>query len=220
MPGQLGHAEIGIVDQVPFDVTRAVQKYRNDQIERLSSWGWMDRKQGTIHMPIDRAMDLVVQQQKEQKQQTTPLAAPGVSPLQIEQLQAATRVSPKNAQAWISLGDALMDSRRFGEAVDAYQKGLELDPKNVNARVDMGTSYRGIGQFDKAVDEYRKAIKTDPSFPNAHRNLAVVLSFDLHDTAQGIKEFNKYIEIAPNAPDIEAVRQTVRELTAGKTTGK
>jgi len=161
------------------------------------------------------------QQQKEQKQQqTTPLAAPGISPLQIEQLQAATRMSPKSAQAWISLGDALMDSRRFGEAVEAYQKGLELDPKNVNARVDMGTSYRGIGKFDKAVDEYRKAIKIDPNFPNAHRNLAVVLSFDLRDTAQGIKEFNKYIELAPNAPDIEAVRQTVRELTAGKTAGK
>ena len=65
---RLGQAEVGIVDQLPFDVTRAVQVYRNDRIERLSSWGWMDRKQGTIHMPIDRAMDLVVQQQeKEQK---------------------------------------------------------------------------------------------------------------------------------------------------------
>jgi hypothetical protein len=68
IPAQLGQGEIGIVDQVPFDVTRALQQYRNESIERLSSWGWMDRKQGTIHMPIDRAMDLVVQeQQKEQK---------------------------------------------------------------------------------------------------------------------------------------------------------
>ena len=68
IPAKLGEAEIGIVDQVPFDVTRAAQVYRNERIERLSSWGWMDRKKGTIHMPIDRAMDLVVQQQqKEQK---------------------------------------------------------------------------------------------------------------------------------------------------------
>ena len=68
IPSQLGQGEIGIVDQVPFDVTRALQMYRNESVERLSSWGWMDRKQGTIHMPIDRAMDLVLQeQQKEQK---------------------------------------------------------------------------------------------------------------------------------------------------------
>jgi hypothetical protein len=68
IPAKLGQAEIGIVDQVPFDVTRAVQVYRNERIERLSSWGWMDRKQGTIHMPIDKAMDLVVQQQQQKEQ--------------------------------------------------------------------------------------------------------------------------------------------------------
>ena len=160
------------------------------------------------------------QQQKEQKQQVSPMAAPGPSPMQIEQLQAATRMAPKNAQAWISLGDALMDSRRFGEAIEAYQKGLELDPKNVNARVDRGTSYRGIGKFDKAVEEYRKALKINPNFPNGRRNLAVVLSYDLHDTAQGVKEFKKYLEVAPNAPDVEAVRQSIRELSAARPAGK
>jgi hypothetical protein len=63
IPVQLGEAEINIVDQVPFDVTRSLQSYRDERLRRLSSWGWMDRKAGTIHMPIDRAMDLVVQAQ-------------------------------------------------------------------------------------------------------------------------------------------------------------
>jgi hypothetical protein len=64
MPLQIGQVEIGIVDQVPYDVTRALQSYRNDRMQRLETWGWVDRKAGTIHMPIDRAMDLVVQEQK------------------------------------------------------------------------------------------------------------------------------------------------------------
>ena len=59
--------EINIVEQVPFDVTRVAQAYRKERMERLSSWGWMDRKAGTIHMPIDRAMELVTQEQKEPK---------------------------------------------------------------------------------------------------------------------------------------------------------
>jgi hypothetical protein len=67
IPAQMGQAEIGIVDQVPFDVTRAAQAYRKDEVDRLSSWGWIDRKQGTVHMPIDRAMELVLREQKEQK---------------------------------------------------------------------------------------------------------------------------------------------------------
>jgi hypothetical protein len=67
IPAQMGQAEVGIVDQVPFDVTRSLQAYRTERVERLSSWGWMDRKQGTIHIPIDRAMELVLAEQKEPK---------------------------------------------------------------------------------------------------------------------------------------------------------
>jgi len=67
VPAQLGEAEINLVDQVPFDVTRKLQTYRRERIERLSSWGWMDKKAGTIHMPIGRAMDLVIQDQKDEQ---------------------------------------------------------------------------------------------------------------------------------------------------------
>jgi hypothetical protein len=64
MPAQLGQSEIGIVDQVPFDVTRALQAYRKDRLARLEQWGWVDRKAGVVHMPIEEAMDLVVKEHK------------------------------------------------------------------------------------------------------------------------------------------------------------
>lgn len=66
---QLGEQEINIVDQVPFDVTRRLQTYRRERIERLSSWGWMDKKAGTIHMPIGRAMDLVIKDQEDEQKE-------------------------------------------------------------------------------------------------------------------------------------------------------
>ena len=135
---------------------------------------------------------------------------------QIEPLRKAAEASPKSAAAWINLGNALMDLQRFGEAVDAYEKALVLEPKNVPVLVDQGTCYRGIGKFDKAVEQYRKAIRFAPDFPNAHRNLGVVLAYDLHDAKEGIKEFQKYLELMPNAPDAEQMRQTIQELSAGK----
>lgn len=63
IPAQISQGEIGIVDQVPFDVTRALQAYRKDKLDRLEHWGWVDRKAGTVHMPIGDAMDLVVKEQ-------------------------------------------------------------------------------------------------------------------------------------------------------------
>jgi hypothetical protein len=64
MPAQLGQSEIGVVDQVPFDVTRAAQAYRKDRLARLEHWGWVDRKAGVVHMPIADAMELVVKEHK------------------------------------------------------------------------------------------------------------------------------------------------------------
>ena len=160
---------------------------------------------------------------KQQQQKQTmdgPVAYPGgapmISPDQVRTLEGLAKANPKNVDGWIALGNALMDTQRFGEAVDAYQKALAIDPKNVDVRVDMGTCYRGIRQFDKALAEFRKAMKINPNHLNAHRNSGVVLAVDLNRKAEAIKEFEKYLELAPDAPDAMQLRQSVKELKAAK----
>lgn len=162
------------------------------------------------------ALTIGCRQKKEEKSQIVYSPPSMPTQMEIDRLQQATKTSPKSAEAWINLGNVLMDSQRFGEAVDAYEKALALDPKNVPARVDLGTCYRGIGKFDKAVEEYRKALTIDPNFPNGHRNLGVVLANDLHNNQEAIKEFQKYLELTPNAPDAATIRQTIQNLSSGK----
>jgi tetratricopeptide (TPR) repeat protein len=154
------------------------------------------------------------QEQKQQKVNYIPAAPP--AQLQFDQMEQAAKMAPKNAQVWINLGNALMDAQRFGEAIDAFEKALALEPKNVPVLVDQGTCYRGVRKFDKAVEQYRKALKIDPNFPNGHRNLGVVLAYDLNKKPEAVKELNRYLELAPNAPEAGAIRQTVQELTSGK----
>ncbi len=163
-------------------------------------------------------------QQQQQRQETQspagPVAYPGgvimKSPEEIKQLEELTKRAPMNADAWTALGNALMDSNRFKEAVDAYQKSLAINPKNVDVRVDMGTCLKNSGRPQQAIEEYRKAIQIDPNHLNAHRNMGVVLAFDLHDSKGAIREFEKYLELTPNAPDAANIRQTVDALKAGK----
>ncbi len=155
-------------------------------------------------------------QKKEEKSQLSYVPPSGPSPLEISQLEQATKMSPKNKDVWINFGNALMDSQRYSEAIEAYQKALGFDPKNVSVRVDLGTCYRGMRQFDKAVEEYRKALKIDPNFPNGHRNLAVVLANDLHQNKEAIKEFQKYLEVMPDAPDANDIKRTIQQLSMMK----
>jgi hypothetical protein len=62
-----GASEAGIQSQelppLPRLQVRAVQdldKMREAAEERLSSYGWADRKNGLVRIPIDRAMDLIL----------------------------------------------------------------------------------------------------------------------------------------------------------------
>jgi len=130
--------------------------------------------------------------------------------------QDAVKAYPKNVNAWIQLGDISMDVARYPEAIDAYQKALEIDPKNVDVRVDMGTCYRNSGKPDLAMKEYKKALEINPSHAMGHMNMAVVLAYDLHDKAQAIKEFEKYLQLAPNAPNAEQARMEIEKLKASK----
>jgi len=131
-------------------------------------------------------------------------------------LKEALAKDPKNVNGWIKLGNTMMDTSRFNEAIDAYSKALDLDAKNVDVRVDLGTCYRNAGKPDFAVKEYRKALEIDPNHINGHKNLGVVLAYDLKDKAQAIKEFEKVLQIAPNAPDAEVIRQEIQKLKAAK----
>lgn len=154
-------------------------------------------------------------------QPPSPQALPGspmMSPLQSQAeenvLRDILKKDPKNLQALISLGNILMDTGRFQEATVTYGKALELDPKNVDVRVDMGTCYRNIGKPDIAVAEYRKGIQINPNHLNAHRNLGVVLAYDLKQYSEAAKAFETALKIAPNQPDAAQLRQEIEKFRA------
>jgi cytochrome c-type biogenesis protein CcmH/NrfG len=131
-------------------------------------------------------------------------------------LEDFVKKEPGNVDAWIKLGNALMDTRRFNEAVGAYEKALAINPKNVDVRVDLGTCYRNSGRPAEAIKEYRKALEIDPRHLNAHKNLGVVLADDIHGKAEATKEFEKFLELAPNDPDAPQIRQMIQELKTAK----
>lgn len=59
-PAEVGRAKIGLVEQQPFETTRTGESWRAAQISRLRSYGWVDRKAGIIHIPVDQAMEQVL----------------------------------------------------------------------------------------------------------------------------------------------------------------
>ena len=61
LPADITAEEHGIVDVVPFELNRWVARDRKVAQEKLSTYRWIDRGAGTIQVPIERAMELVIE---------------------------------------------------------------------------------------------------------------------------------------------------------------
>ncbi len=61
-PSKIGDIEVGIVDHRLFELDQRAEKLKFDEQQRLNSYGWVDRKAGLIHIPIARAIDLILEE--------------------------------------------------------------------------------------------------------------------------------------------------------------
>ncbi len=59
IPPEVGQSKIGLVEQQQFDVAVRGERDRAARVERLGTYGWVDRSAGVVHVPIDVAMELV-----------------------------------------------------------------------------------------------------------------------------------------------------------------
>ena len=55
------HDILGIYQTLIEEDTTTEHERRRD-LKRLSSYGWVDRSRGVVHIPIDRAMELVAKE--------------------------------------------------------------------------------------------------------------------------------------------------------------
>ncbi len=127
-----------------------------------------------------------------------------------------TLPATNDLNALIVHGNQCMDSGRYPEAIDAYQKALDITPDNVNVRTDMGTCYRRIGQPQRAIEEFEKGLSYQPHHHNALINRGIVLAYDMKDYQGALASWNKFLEIAPESPLAGRIRNEIAKIEAIK----
>ncbi len=61
LPPEVGQSKIGLVEQQLFGTPLRGARDRVARLAHLEAYGWVDRQQGILHMPVSRAMELVAQ---------------------------------------------------------------------------------------------------------------------------------------------------------------
>ena len=130
----------------------------------------------------------------------------------IEQFKAHLEHAPEDLETRIELGNALFDAGRYPDAIAQYQLVLEKQHRNADVRTDMGIALRRSGRSDLAAAAFRRVIQDVPDHVNAHFNLGVVLANDLDDPGGAITAWERFLELAPNAPNASQIRSTLQQL--------
>jgi len=86
------------------------------------------------------------------------------------------------------------------------------DEQARNMHYNMAVVYAKEGRFKEAEAEYLRAMRIDPSDAAAHYNLAILYDDELKNKNRAVMHYKKYLQLAPDAPDRNEVKQWILRL--------
>ncbi len=118
----------------------------------------------------------------------------------ITLLNEAIKIDPKNYEAYLLKGDALLEKNPTdgGPAIKEYNKATELNPKSPKGDLRAGKLYQRGRNYQLALDLYKKAETIDATYAPAYREKA-----ELYHLAgqknNAIDAYKKYLELNNSA---------------------
>jgi tetratricopeptide (TPR) repeat protein len=130
-------------------------------------------------------------------------------------------VTPEVLQGMLQAARASLFSRRYNEAIAAYQAVLKRDPDNVDATTHLGLiaviaaqGEHGPEMVDRALDLFDRALKVDPSYPPALLYRGQVLYEVRKDVPGAIASWEKFVAVAPPGEDRDRVAKMLADVRA------
>ena len=81
---------------------------------------------------------------------------------------------------------------------------------------NLGVAYTKEKNYDMAIDEYEKASSLSPQDADTHYNLAIIYDEVRKNPKRAIQHYQKYLELKPEADDIDEVKDWIASLMLGE----
>ncbi len=99
-------------------------------------------------------------------------------------------------------GVALVDARRFDEALACYRRALEADPNCVAAYGNLGNLLGVQRRLDEAATCFRRVIELDPNMPHAHHALAMIAD-QQGQLETAAAHYQRLLKLAPPTAELQ-----------------
>lgn len=85
---------------------------------------------------------------------------------------ADNKPDPKKAAAYYEIGLSHYQSKRFKDAVEAFQQAIRLGSVEPKIYYNLGQSYYSLSRYIEARESYKRAVRVKPDWAEAHYQLA------------------------------------------------
>lgn len=121
--------------------------------------------------------------------------------------EAAARIDPGFAPAWVNLGHLQLQSDAPAAAETAFRAALRADPQQLNAREGLGVALHLQGRNEEAAAVLQQALDLAPDNPALHIQLGVV-RHSLGDAAAAADRYRHALAAQPDDAECQALLST------------
>ena len=114
--------------------------------------------------------------------------------------QKALDINTDLLEAWTGKGDALVELKRYEEAISSYDWALALAPDSAEAFNSKGIVLVELGRYEEAIASYNNALELQPSFSRALDNRGVALA-KLEQHEEAIASYEQALQLEPNVAE-------------------
>jgi tetratricopeptide (TPR) repeat protein len=138
------------------------------------------------------------------------LSLTGQSAEAVEQLQAACRLAPRDAEMRFKLGLALNEAGQPDAARTALEEAVKLDPQFAQAWYNLGLAYNSAGETDAAINALLRAEGIDGQTPQIPYARATILA-RIGRTDEALKAARRALELRPDYRDAASLIKSLEQ---------
>jgi len=121
-------------------------------------------------------------------------------------LEQALLLKPDQPDAYAELTTLYLQAGDLSQATATLARGAEAGFRSARLYFNVGARLYNDRQYEQAEEAFRSALEIDGEMAEAEKSLAATLS-KLDRTAEAREHLGRYLELRPDAPDADEVRE-------------
>jgi len=114
-------------------------------------------------------------------------------------------------RAFTGLGEVAIQRQDYDAAQKYFSQALEISPKDEVAALNVGEILFSNQKTDEAIHYYEMAIQIKPDWSKPYLKLGYVY-LNKADYVKALENFNKFIEMDPENPEVPAVKNIIATI--------